>query len=162
MGVFVVERPQLKEFLRSVAQFAEVVVYTAGEQSHSLTHTHTYMHTHIYTLIHSCNSQYTHTHTQYAPHTGFEDYAKPIIDAIDPTREFITHTLYRDSTLATEHYQCVKDMNRLSRPIEVCVCVFMCVCASVCLCMCSSTGTRHVVAMCALCVCVCVCVCAED
>ncbi len=52
-------------------------------------------------------------------HAGFEDYAKPIIDAIDPQREFIAHALYRDSTLVTEHYQCVKDMNRLNRPLEV-------------------------------------------
>uniref|UniRef100_A0A7S3VQV7 FCP1 homology domain-containing protein n=1 Tax=Dunaliella tertiolecta TaxID=3047 RepID=A0A7S3VQV7_DUNTE len=78
LGVFVVERPELRQFLQSVAEFAEVVVYTAG----------------------------------------FEDYAKPIIDAIDPKREFIMHTLYRDSTLATEHYQCVKDMNRLNRSLE--------------------------------------------
>ncbi|KAF5830891.1 hypothetical protein DUNSADRAFT_13901 [Dunaliella salina] len=78
LGVFVVERPELRQFLQSVAEFAEIVVYTAG----------------------------------------FEDYAKPIIDAVDPKREFIMHTLYRDSTLATEHYQCVKDMNRLNRPLE--------------------------------------------
>lgn len=41
------------------------------------------------------------------------------MDAIDPQRKYITHTLYRDATLATEHYQCVKDMNRLNRPLEV-------------------------------------------
>jgi len=29
-GVFVVERPDLRQFLQSVAQFAEIVVYTAG------------------------------------------------------------------------------------------------------------------------------------
>lgn len=66
-------------------------------------------------------------------HSGFEDYAKPIIDAIDPQREFIKHTLFRDSTLATEHYQCVKDMNRINRPLEVCFCVFMCMCLCACL-----------------------------
>ena len=61
----------------------------------------------------------TTQHQQTLLHAGFEDYAKPIVDAIDPQRKYITHTLYRDATLATEHYQCVKDMNRLNRPLEV-------------------------------------------
>ncbi len=36
---------------------------------------------------------------------GLEDYASPIIDAIDPTRRLFTSRIYREGTLRTEHYQ---------------------------------------------------------
>lgn len=31
----------------------------------------------------------------------------------------ISACLYRDSTVPTEHYACVKDMGRINRPLEV-------------------------------------------
>ncbi|GFR46786.1 hypothetical protein Agub_g8417 [Astrephomene gubernaculifera] len=77
-GVFVVERPGLREFLEELAGFAEVVVYTAG----------------------------------------LEDYAKPIVDALDPSGRLFAHRLYRPATLRTAYYQCVKDMGRLGRDLH--------------------------------------------
>ncbi|GAX76658.1 hypothetical protein CEUSTIGMA_g4104.t1 [Chlamydomonas eustigma] len=79
-GVFVVERPGLKEFLEQLSSFAEVIVFTAG----------------------------------------LEDYARPIVDAIDPTGEhgrLFTSRIYREGTLKTEFYQCVKDMARVNRSL---------------------------------------------
>ncbi|KXZ54403.1 hypothetical protein GPECTOR_5g59 [Gonium pectorale] len=76
-GVFVVERPGLREFLEELAAFAEVIVFTAG----------------------------------------LEDYAAPIIDAIDPRGELFAHRIYREGTLRTDYYQCVKDMARLHRDL---------------------------------------------
>eukprot|EP00798_Chlamydomonas_sp_ICE-L_P022504 gene22504-29630_t len=49
---------------------------------------------------------------------GLEDYAKGIIDAIDPMNRFFTHRIYREGTLKTEQYQCVKDMGRVNRKLE--------------------------------------------
>lgn len=82
-GVFVVERPGLTEFLRELASFTEVIVYTAG----------------------------------------LEDYAKPIVDALDPTGELFAARIYREGTLRTDYYQCVKDMARLNRSLSRCVLV---------------------------------------
>jgi RNA polymerase II subunit A small phosphatase-like protein len=50
--------------------------------------------------------------------TGLEEYAAPIIDAIDPTRELIAARIYRDGTTKTEHYQCVKDMRLVGRDLN--------------------------------------------
>ncbi|GIL69636.1 hypothetical protein Vretimale_10282 [Volvox reticuliferus] len=77
-GVFVVERPGLREFLEELASFAEVVIFTAG----------------------------------------LEDYAKPIVDALDPKRNLFAHRIYREGTLRTEYYQCVKDMARVGRDLR--------------------------------------------
>ncbi|KAG2489703.1 hypothetical protein HYH03_011810 [Edaphochlamys debaryana] len=76
-GVFVVERPGLREFLEELASFAEVIVFTAG----------------------------------------LEDYAKPIVEAIDPQGRFFAHAIYREGTLRTDFYQCVKDLSRLNRSL---------------------------------------------
>mmetsp|Transcript_3464 Transcript_3464/g.8628 ORF Transcript_3464/g.8628 Transcript_3464/m.8628 type:complete len:537 (-) Transcript_3464:985-2595(-) len=48
---------------------------------------------------------------------GLEDYAGPIIDAIDPRRH-ITTRIYREGCIKTEYYQCVKDMARLNRDLS--------------------------------------------
>ncbi|MEW5298482.1 MAG: hypothetical protein WDW36_001600 [Sanguina aurantia] len=82
-GVFVVERPGLREFLEQLAGLCEVIVYTAG----------------------------------------LEDYAKPIIDAIDPANAFFAGRIYREGTIRTEYYQCVKDMGRVNRDLSRCVLV---------------------------------------
>jgi RNA polymerase II subunit A small phosphatase-like protein len=50
--------------------------------------------------------------------TGLEDYASPIIDAIDPSRKFFADRIYREGTIRTEYYQCVKDMARLNRDLR--------------------------------------------
>ncbi|GBF88218.1 CTD small phosphatase [Raphidocelis subcapitata] len=47
---------------------------------------------------------------------GLEEYAAPIVDAIDPSGALISHRLYRDATARSDHYSCVKDMRRLGRP----------------------------------------------
>ncbi|KAG2452881.1 hypothetical protein HYH02_002225 [Chlamydomonas schloesseri] len=49
---------------------------------------------------------------------GLEDYAKPIIDAIDPSGRLFAHRIYREGTLRTDYYQCVKDMARLNRDLR--------------------------------------------
>lgn len=36
---------------------------------------------------------------------GLEEYARPIIDAIDPEGTTISHRLYREATLRTDYYQ---------------------------------------------------------
>ncbi|EFJ42365.1 hypothetical protein VOLCADRAFT_36131, partial [Volvox carteri f. nagariensis] len=48
---------------------------------------------------------------------GLEDYAKPIIDALDPSGKLFAHRIYREGTLRTEFYQCVKDMARVGRDL---------------------------------------------
>jgi len=77
-GVFVVERPGLREFLEELSAFAEVIIFTAG----------------------------------------LEDYARPIIDAVDPSGRLFAGRIYREGTLKTEYYQCVKDMARLNRDLH--------------------------------------------
>lgn len=77
-GVFVVERPGLGEFLRALAEFSEVVLFTAG----------------------------------------LEDYAKPIVAALDPDGTIFSACLYRPSTVESVHYPCVKDMSRLGRDMR--------------------------------------------
>ena len=49
------------------------------------------------------------------PPPGLEDYAKPIIDALDPHGAFFTQRIYREGTVKTDYYQCVKDMARINR-----------------------------------------------
>jgi RNA polymerase II subunit A small phosphatase-like protein len=49
---------------------------------------------------------------------GLEDYAKPIIDVIDPLNRFFAGRIYREGTVKTEYYQCVKDMLRLNRDLR--------------------------------------------
>ena len=48
---------------------------------------------------------------------GLREYAEPIVDAIDPSRGLVAARLYREATARSEHYQCVKDMARLGRPL---------------------------------------------
>ena len=76
-GVFVLERPGLREFLTSLAEVAEVVIFTAG----------------------------------------LEDYARPILDAIDPEGTFFAARLYRPATVGSKYYQCVKDLSMLGRDL---------------------------------------------
>eukprot|EP01026_Neomeris_dumetosa_P014114 TRINITY_DN1505_c0_g1_i7.p1 TRINITY_DN1505_c0_g1~~TRINITY_DN1505_c0_g1_i7.p1 ORF type:complete len:768 (+),score=127.00 TRINITY_DN1505_c0_g1_i7:156-2459(+) len=77
-GIFVIERPGLREFLEEVSAFAEVVIFTAG----------------------------------------LEDYAKPIIDGIDPDDRWVQGRIYRDGTVWSDSYPCVKDLSRLGREIS--------------------------------------------
>lgn len=49
---------------------------------------------------------------------GLEEYARPIIDAIDPEDQFFAGRIYREGTLRTEFYQCVKDMARVDRCLD--------------------------------------------
>ncbi|KAG1661655.1 hypothetical protein FOA52_007536 [Chlamydomonas sp. UWO 241] len=74
-GVFVVERPGLRQFLEQLSTFAEIVIFTAG----------------------------------------LEDYARPIVDALDPDNRFFAQRIYREGCVKTEFYQCVKDMARCNR-----------------------------------------------
>lgn len=83
-GIFVVERPNLGSFLKTLAQHAEVVLFTAG----------------------------------------LEDYAKPICDEIERRYGSVFHhRLYRDATVTSSVYPCVKDMSRLGRQLSKCVLV---------------------------------------
>jgi hypothetical protein len=150
-GVFVVERPGLQEFLVELTSFAEVVIFTAGEQPAAC-------------LVHGtgCNSRVVcclsvrllnravrqadvdvlltggakgtgmmtgvcHcVHMWYSvawllmlscvpPPAGLEDYARPIVEAIDPQGSVFSACIFREGTVRTEHYQCVKDMQDLGR-----------------------------------------------
>jgi hypothetical protein len=49
---------------------------------------------------------------------GLEEYAAPIIDAIDPTGKLIAGRLYRPACKRTPHHQCVKDLGMLGRPLS--------------------------------------------
>lgn len=49
---------------------------------------------------------------------GLEEYAAPIIDAIDPTGKLIAGRLYRPACKRTKHHQCVKDLCMLGRPLS--------------------------------------------
>lgn len=53
-----------------------------------------------------------------APAAGLEEYAKPIIDTIDPTGKLISGRLYRPACKRTPHHQCVKDLVMLGRPLS--------------------------------------------
>ncbi|CAG9463532.1 unnamed protein product [Pedinophyceae sp. YPF-701] len=77
-GVFVVERPGLGDFLRSLAEVSEVVLFTAG----------------------------------------LEDYAAPIVEAIDPDGTVFSHCLYRPATVESRYYSCVKDLSLLGRDLS--------------------------------------------
>ena len=46
---------------------------------------------------------------------GLEDYAKPIVGALDPDGTLFTACLYRPATVESKYYQCVKDLSRLGR-----------------------------------------------
>ncbi|KAF8072557.1 PSR2 [Scenedesmus sp. PABB004] len=48
---------------------------------------------------------------------GLEDYASPIIDAIDPAGT-ISGRLYRGACTRTPHHQCVKDLALVGRPLS--------------------------------------------
>lgn len=48
---------------------------------------------------------------------GLEDYARPIIDAIDPNNEYFSARIYREGTVSTPVYQCVKDLSRAGRDL---------------------------------------------
>lgn len=49
---------------------------------------------------------------------GLEEYASPIIDAIDPAGTCIARRLYRPACSRTPHHQCVKDLSWLGRPLS--------------------------------------------
>ncbi|KAF6263587.1 hypothetical protein COO60DRAFT_376205 [Scenedesmus sp. NREL 46B-D3] len=49
---------------------------------------------------------------------GLEEYAAPIIDAIDPDNKFIARRLYRPACTRTAHHQCIKDLHLLGRPLS--------------------------------------------
>lgn len=49
---------------------------------------------------------------------GLEEYAKPIIDAIDPDDRYFSGRIYREGTVKTEFYQCVKDMSVVGRDLR--------------------------------------------
>lgn len=49
---------------------------------------------------------------------GLEEYASPIIDAIDPDNAYITARIYREGTTRTDYYQCVKDMSLVGRDLS--------------------------------------------
>lgn len=49
---------------------------------------------------------------------GLEEYAAPIIDAIDPTKSLISDRLYRPACMRTQHHQCIKDLALLGRPLS--------------------------------------------
>jgi RNA polymerase II subunit A small phosphatase-like protein len=49
---------------------------------------------------------------------GLEEYAAPIIDAIDPDNKFIAGRLYRPACTRTAHHQCIKDLHLLGRPLS--------------------------------------------
>jgi RNA polymerase II subunit A small phosphatase-like protein len=49
---------------------------------------------------------------------GLEEYAAPIIEAIDPTGTLISDCLYRPACTRTPHHQCIKDLINLGRPLS--------------------------------------------
>lgn len=49
---------------------------------------------------------------------GLEEYAAPIIKAIDPTGTLISDCLYRPACTRTSHHQCIKDLSNLGRPLS--------------------------------------------
>jgi RNA polymerase II subunit A small phosphatase-like protein len=49
---------------------------------------------------------------------GLQEYAAPIIDAIDPGSKYVAARVYREGTTRTDHYQCVKDMRRVGRALS--------------------------------------------
>eukprot|EP00879_Flechtneria_rotunda_P009513 GHRR01009957.1.p1 GENE.GHRR01009957.1~~GHRR01009957.1.p1 ORF type:complete len:595 (+),score=267.24 GHRR01009957.1:898-2682(+) len=49
---------------------------------------------------------------------GLEEYAAPIIDAIDPDKNLILDRLYRPACMRTQHHQCIKDLALLGRPLS--------------------------------------------
>lgn len=53
----------------------------------------------------------------YVP-AGLEEYAAPIIEAIDPTGTLISDCLYRPACTRTAHHQCIKDLVNLGRPLS--------------------------------------------
>jgi hypothetical protein len=52
------------------------------------------------------------------PPPGLREYAAPIIDAVDPSGSLIAARIFREGTTRSEHYQCVKDMARVGRPLS--------------------------------------------
>lgn len=51
-------------------------------------------------------------------YVGLEEYAAPIIEAIDPTGTLISDCLYRPACTRTAHHQCIKDLINLGRPLS--------------------------------------------
>lgn len=49
---------------------------------------------------------------------GLEDYAKPIIEALDPQNRFFSACIFREGTVKTSYYQCVKDMVHTGRSLS--------------------------------------------
>ena len=54
---------------------------------------------------------------------GLEDYATPILNALEARYGKFTHRLYRQATTPHPVYPCVKDMSRLGRSLQRCVLV---------------------------------------
>mmetsp|Transcript_23934 Transcript_23934/g.42187 ORF Transcript_23934/g.42187 Transcript_23934/m.42187 type:complete len:313 (-) Transcript_23934:96-1034(-) len=53
---------------------------------------------------------------------GLEEYAKPLLDFLDPKGTIFRHRLYRDSCLFMRGYY-LKDLQRINRPLSRCVLV---------------------------------------
>jgi Dullard-like phosphatase family protein len=47
---------------------------------------------------------------------GLEDYARPVLDALDPQNKYFRHRLYRDSCLFARGYY-LKDLAKIGRPL---------------------------------------------
>eukprot|EP00210_Caulerpa_lentillifera_P000728 g705.t1 len=71
-------RPGLVKFLKSLAMFSEVILYSAAVRA----------------------------------------YARPLVDALDPQRQFFTKRLFRDSTVCTGVYKYVKDLSKLGSDLR--------------------------------------------
>lgn len=130
-GVFVVERPGLREFLEELAAFAEVIIYTAGARLRVSDHDRVRARAsapapsaRASAAAAACSSS-SSTHSERRVRrcactppppppfvcfvrAGLEDYARPIIDAIDPSGKLLAGRIYREGTLRTDYYQCVK------------------------------------------------------
>ena len=49
---------------------------------------------------------------------GLPEYADPIIQHLDPDNQIFSHRLFREATVKSDHYPCVKDLSRLGRDLS--------------------------------------------
>ena len=49
---------------------------------------------------------------------GLPEYADPIIQHLDPDGRIFRHRLFREATVKSDHYPCVKDLSRLGRDLS--------------------------------------------
>uniref|UniRef100_A0A9I9CVT1 Mitochondrial import inner membrane translocase subunit TIM50 n=1 Tax=Cucumis melo TaxID=3656 RepID=A0A9I9CVT1_CUCME len=102
--VTVFERPGLHEFLSQAAEFAELILFTAGLEGMALTY-HYLCNVSLVILL------------SYAVSCGRTGYAKPLVDRIDTEGRF-SHRLYRPSTVSTEYREHVKDLSCIQRDLS--------------------------------------------